>query len=1708
MKNIKKILLVLILTFVFGTFAQTTYAFWGDVGEFLGDMFSTGEDSISFKDYEGQFATLSDEGLDPQLTKSKDLRGFIVMIVNFALGFLGLLSVLIVIYGGVLYVSSGGQEEKTQTGKKAITYASIGILIILGSYAFVNTIIKGATGNEENMGTIQAAYTGGGFNSSAEELRSLAMEIYNGFKYLAETTEDLKNIKNDAEKSSLLPGNYPPKSDVLNFLESVKTKLKNIEDKSQDFSVTQSNVKELIRILDKEIDGINTLSDELVLMKAHSGDSTEDDICPGKDDLLDEEGAFGLGWEAGYENLSEEEVCIKSDYKIKYTPGLYKEWTKLQEKYTEKDSPKFYKISEDDPETKALIDGLTDATDDQKGIYGAILYPVSTDYTKDLKRIFGRIEEIYNDLQNISAISGGKGGEAHKEMLKAGAYGYNVDPLTTITAADGDQDCGSLGALKSVTNIGDVSVVESGLLDSISKWNVDTSIDKGGEYMVKGLEEHSKLYQELKNLKYVQAHLTANVLEGTAPLTVLFDTIGTVDPAAGSVKGSNITWDLAGVLTSEILTSGDVPSNSCFTAKDDQGGKVYLPSDSSVECYPIENSGADQEAIEEGDFIGVSSRRCNFTTPGTYTAAVKIKSNDSTQYAPGLSLLLIKVNPPTTKIELTATPDGVTTPIVLMHYYNETLVVDKKNLSVTTNQAKTGIVINAGATKADKYEINVGEKCSSTADDNITGNFTITCPETPDEHEITLYVTNKLGVTDKKIFTLEVSSLVAYLTSVPEGEAMVNEIVKFDASGSKSDFGKIKNYKWTVHNNDTNKDLTLPQPEGKDLSVIEYQFEESGKYTVTVTVTDEANSTASDNVDIQIKSKPPVAIIDYEIPKKNQPGKVYLSADRSFDPDSPEKTLTYIWTISPDSNNGENWKWEKTGGEKLKNPIVIFNKKGEYDVKLTVASSPEEDNSVTKKINVTNVLDIEFGEMTDTAQLNDKGEAKIDFTLKSQNAAEYEIIFGDEDKSSGKFTNKEAKISHTYKQSGAFQVEVKVYDADYNDNSIKKQVFIGDGVNPIAKISISVNGEEVVDLADLSSTGVTRKDIITFDGSESKNIDGTGKDLSYSWNFGDDKSSSKSATHKYDELGEYNIELTVTDKEDPTKLNKATAQIKVIAKDPKFSGIQIAPDTRNNLVTPVNVTVKAFGAEDEDGEITQYKWWYYDMDDPDEPLGIQITQTPSVKLIVGTNGAEGYTRNYGFGLEVTDTDGKKATNKRLTDDDTIKLLEIITPTLEVKNGPNDMPVAKFNVDKTSVLVNEEITFTSASTDSDGTIDEYIWDFEGDGFGNNDSTTETVVTHAYKEKNLKGYNVRLKVVDNDKGESISEPITIYVDSISKPPVAAFKYEVVDGSSGKKIKFINNSTSDEETDAEIISYVWDFDTQSAGESADSDGDGTKDNDTDSKEENPQRLYTEFGTYTVKLTVTDNQGNEDDVTHTITIPMANAPVAAFTYELSDDKIIFKNNSTSDTAKGAQIEKYIWDFDTASALTTADSDGDGKKDNDTDSTQKNPQYTYEHKGVYSVKLTVIDNQGGTDEVVNQVDTGKSGVDLGGDTDIGTDNGDTGDENSDGGDTNTVNLTAVLITDPLPSNDGIIYLQGDSGSVKFDFSKSVGPIAYYIIDKNIYFDKDANGVKEDDEDFKTPLPGTWQTNFDKSWGKIVVKLTVTDIYGNEHFITQEIKFQ
>jgi PKD repeat protein len=160
------------------------------------------------------------------------------------------------------------------------------------------------------------------------------------------------------------------------------------------------------------------------------------------------------------------------------------------------------------------------------------------------------------------------------------------------------------------------------------------------------------------------------------------------------------------------------------------------------------------------------------------------------------------------------------------------------------------------------------------------------------------------------------------------------------------------------------------------------------------------------------------------------------------------------------------------------------------------------------------------------------------------------------------------------------------------------------------------------------------------------------------------------------------------------------------------------------------------------------------------------------------------------------------------------------------------------------------------------------------------------------------------------------------TVNRPPVAAFSSSC----SGDTCSFTNTSS---DPDGSIASYSWTF------------GDGGT-----STVQNPSHTYTLGNTYTVTLTVTDNLGATNAVSHSVT---ANRPpVAAFSSSCSTLTCSF--TSTSSDPDGS-ISSYNWNF------------GDG-----TTSTAQNPSHTYSTGGTYTVTLTVTDNAGASTSVSHTV--------------------------------------------------------------------------------------------------------------------------------------------
>lgn len=227
----------------------------------------------------------------------------------------------------------------------------------------------------------------------------------------------------------------------------------------------------------------------------------------------------------------------------------------------------------------------------------------------------------------------------------------------------------------------------------------------------------------------------------------------------------------------------------------------------------------------------------------------------------------------------------------------------------------------------------------------------------------------------------------------------------------------------------------------------------------------------------------------------------------------------------------------------------------------------------------------------------------------------------------------------------------------------------------------------------------------------------------------------------------------------------------------------------------------------------------------------------------------------------------------------------------------------------------EITFTDTSTDPDGTIDSWNWDF-GDMTG-----TSSLQNPVYTYASPGTYEVTLTVTDNDMNEA---EVTIEI-IVNDAPTANFTF--VDNN-GNEINFTDTST---DSDGTIVEWAWDFGDMS----------GT------STLQNPTYTYASPGTYNVELTVTDNRGGTDTVIIEVTPNVA--PSASFTYTPTGLQVDFVDTSTD---SDGTVDEWSWDFGDMTGT----------------STLQDPTYTYAAAGTYEVTLTVTDNDGATDVTSTEI--------------------------------------------------------------------------------------------------------------------------------------------
>ncbi len=182
-------------------------------------------------------------------------------------------------------------------------------------------------------------------------------------------------------------------------------------------------------------------------------------------------------------------------------------------------------------------------------------------------------------------------------------------------------------------------------------------------------------------------------------------------------------------------------------------------------------------------------------------------------------------------------------------------------------------------------------------------------------------------------------------------------------------------------------------------------------------------------------------------------------------------------------------------------------------------------------------------------------------------------------------------------------------------------------------------------------------------------------------------------------------------------------------------------------------------------------------------------------------------------------------------------------------GPNQPPTAAFTSSPPAPLVGTTVAFNgSASSDPDGSIVTYAWTF-GDGTSGSGPT----VYHAYSAPGT--YNVQLTVTDDDGATDAASASISVASPSNQAPVASFTVSPTGGPVGTPFTF--NAAASYDPDGTIVSYQWEFGDGSFGSGA-----------------TVQHAYSSSGTFTARLTVTDNGGASDTETRSVAVQAAGLP------------------------------------------------------------------------------------------------------------------------------------------------------------------------------------------------------------------------------------------
>jgi len=401
-------------------------------------------------------------------------------------------------------------------------------------------------------------------------------------------------------------------------------------------------------------------------------------------------------------------------------------------------------------------------------------------------------------------------------------------------------------------------------------------------------------------------------------------------------------------------------------------------------------------------------------------------------------------------------------------------------------------------------------------------------------------------------------------------------------------------------------------------------------------------------------------------------------------------------------------------------------------------------------------------EISHSPEVANIGE-EIEFTATANDAdgdeiVSYEWDFGER----GAEPAEGATATHAYRSGGTFTVSLTVTDEK--------------GLTATAEETVVVNRSPVVDF-EWSPLVPDLEEVVTFTPTVDDPDNPDDLPYSYRWDFGDasEVSTEMSPEHSFSERKTYDVTLEVTDARGG--ITSVTKELTVGNFPPEvdFTWTPSAPDVGESVAFTAVVT----DPDDPDDTPYSYKW---DFGDGSFSSVASPTHVFNAKKV------------YTVTLVVTDSRGGRTTVEK-----------------DISIG-NELPVASFTAAPLSPGIGEEVSFLDASSDADGTIVRWSWDF-GDGR----TSSERNPKHSYVMPGT--YQVSLVVTDDRGGESspalleitVTGPVELFIQIYPNPASteATIAYALPDGATDPVLRIYDISgrlVRGEDLAAGETTYLW--------------------------------------------------------------------------------------------------------------------------------------------------------------------------------------------------------------------------------------------------------------------------------------------------------------